>query len=91
MRFAACPSELRSALAQKFGDNAILSTWRDGAMEDEPRSWCQRRAEEWASGTAAELHTRAAPSAKTGSAWSRRRAKKKVVAVGAAEGQETGT
>jgi hypothetical protein len=75
-RFAASPSELRQALQHACGARATKARWRDGAAEDEPRSWCERRRDEWIAGGARDAETPAKTLVK-GGAWSRRRAKKK--------------
>ena len=78
-RFAASPSELRMALQHALGDRAVKTRWRDGAAEDEARSWCERRRDEWIAGGAREPSTAAEVPAKSGGAWARRRAKKRLV------------
>ncbi|MBX3260756.1 MAG: hypothetical protein KF782_13805 [Labilithrix sp.] len=89
VRFVAGVSELRQALRNAFGADAIDARWRDGADEEDERAWCERSLGRWIAGGARGDGMFAADKAKTENAWRKRKAKKSAGELGEQTARES--
>jgi len=74
-RFTAGVSELRTALRQAFGEDAVDARWRDEPAEGDERSWCERCRDAWVSGGERGDGRFAGKKEKTANAWRLRKEK----------------
>jgi hypothetical protein len=72
-RFLAGCYELRGALRNAFGDDAVDAKWRDKVGEDDEREWCERTRDAWKVDAEDSRFVRKKES--TGNAWAARKAK----------------
>lgn len=74
-RFMLAPDQLRGAIKNAFGADAIATTWRLPAEPDDERSWCERVLALWTA-EGARNPIFAQPKEKSTNAWAARKKKK---------------
>ena len=78
VRQLASVHELRDAVRNVFGGDAVGARWRDKPDEEDERSWCERSRDEWMAEGARKEDKFTLRQEKQGNAWAKRKAKKVV-------------